>query len=59
MVATDNQGGNEEYGTEARQEESKVSRFFEMMDMRYLKGLPGLLKAMEAVSCLIIVEFHI
>ena len=53
MVGTDNQGGDGQYGTEARQEESKVSRFFEMMDMRYLKGLPGLLKALEAVSCLV------
>ena len=50
MVVTDYQGGNETYTTETRQEGGRASKISGLLDMRYLKGIPGLLKAFEAVS---------
>jgi len=50
MVVTEYQGGNETYTTETRQEGGRTSKVFGLLDMRYLKGIPGLLKAFEAVS---------
>lgn len=47
----ENQGGNEAYDTEPRQEGGKMQSMFALMDVRYIKGIPGLLKALEAVSC--------
>ncbi|KAK2192796.1 hypothetical protein NP493_22g01005 [Ridgeia piscesae] len=53
MVVTEYQGGNETYTTETRQEGGRTSKVFGLLDMRYLKGIPGLLKAFEAGLSLI------
>ncbi|KAI0238470.1 hypothetical protein LSAT2_010769 [Lamellibrachia satsuma] len=53
MGGTENQGGNEAYDTEPRQEGGKMQSMFALMDVRYIKGIPGLLKALEAGLSLI------
>jgi len=50
MVVTEYQGGNDTYTMETRQEGGRASKISGLLDWRYLKGIPGLLKAFEAVS---------